>query len=136
MRLSEAIREGCKYGRQIFGTRHGYGDGSSCALGAGENGVAGLALETSALFTQFHAEDIWPMLRTEQVNPVTKNFQHMNWVIADLNNDCLWSREAIAEWVETVERKLGLWDEVPKVETVKQETRTEYEVKPREYSFR
>lgn len=131
LRLSEAIREGCKYGPQLYGALLD-GKGGSCAWGS-------VALVMGAPTWYGIVRDTYKWAFYAHVIPACSCVATLCDVaghIVHLNNFHCWTREAIAEWVETVERKLGLWDEVPKVETVKQETRTEYEVKPREYSFK
>lgn len=129
MKLSEAIREGCKYGPKILGSRH---EGSaSCALGAAENGQAGRVFNTvaDAFKERNDVGRVWPYTLEVYVTipkgPTKDKETSLMVAIADLNNNTKLSREAIAEWVETIERKLGLWDEPVKadspvvVETVK-----------------
>lgn len=104
MRLSEAIRIGSKLRPQAYGT---LSDGiGTCALGAAYEAVGALDA-TGALVRDSH-------LKTEQITG--RYILHespcrcplaFRWMVFDLvphlNDVHKWTREAIAEWVETVE---------------------------------
>ncbi len=111
MKLSEAIREGCKYGPKAEGAyeRHLEGDKwEFCAMGA-----ACRAVNMDSGIGQLHYK--WPYITNEVPHPISGKIRGLNEQIAVLNDEDGWSREAIAEWVETIERKLGLWDTTPEV---------------------
>lgn len=111
MKLSEAIREGAKLSGQAFGymTR----GGNACALGAASewdmfcNG-----------FRYMRITELFPILLSVVEKPCKCEYVGAdNWgvqyhgdqfgpIITHLNDHHLWSREAIAEWVEVVENKL------------------------------
>lgn len=95
MRLSTAIREGAKTGPQIrykmFGPQ-----GRSCALGAAAIVVSdgNLCLLTSK----------FPILSRIVTGPICAQMTApIDLIIVRLNDDCLWSREKIADWVESLE---------------------------------
>lgn len=97
MKLSEAIRAGAKLGPQVQDQLFG-DDGGSCALGAAIMG-AGLARSRLVL------EEYWSILDEVETNPSSKKQGFVRDIITILNDCCYWSREAIAEWVETIENK-------------------------------
>lgn len=111
MRLSEAIREGCKYGPQLFG-RVLDNNGGSCAIGAAWRAVCREPLLDFSPGIEFWNQHKG-ILDYKVVHPVTGYTFDLISVIISLNTEreYRWSREAIAELVETVERKLGLWNE-------------------------
>lgn len=112
MRLSEAIRAGCALGQQAFwpfDSDAGYG---LCAL-AGAAVAAGLH---GCQWSSRKFKDAFPVLTVDVSLPTsavvmdghldapvsTSLFDTIWWI----NDSCHWSREAIAEWVETIENKL------------------------------
>lgn len=110
MKLSEAIRDGAKMCPQAFGTTED-GSGGRCALGAA-------MLSMGCLIHKL--ESHFPDLRTTVKNPCEcvqagarlvglediYNDNSLAVVIAHLNDQHKWSREAIAEWVEVAEKQL------------------------------
>lgn len=112
MHLSEAIRDGCRFGKQCFGA---FTDGEGyCAIGAamraynvpvyiGTLNIPEFFLGLVPALTPCPACGL-PKKKVSRGISIPKLVYH-------LNDDHRWSREAIAEWVETVERDLGLWDE-------------------------
>jgi hypothetical protein len=81
-------------------------DGSRCAMGAAELAV-GIETDNSRL-----AEKHWPFLDALNVHPFTGKQRTVATIVVSLNNGvCVfdkvyfepWSREAIADWVETIE---------------------------------
>jgi hypothetical protein len=118
MTASEAIRFGAMMNPQARFVRHAP-DGSSCVLGAMEDAIGlGSDDEHFILRAQLLAER-FPILRRRIAHPVTGHVYDLDKVIAGLNNngwdyDCRpprrllkpWTRERIADWVETVERSL------------------------------
>lgn len=103
MKLSEAIREGCKYGPQAFG--YGIVGDSLCALG----GAVKVVGDDPRRWV--NVLDHWPISKTHQAKcPKCENTDILCGIIFHLNDDHRMSREAISEFVECEERKLGLWD--------------------------
>lgn len=112
MRLSEAIRLGSMMGPKIIGERHD-GKGGTCALGAIEaaHGATGWKCPK-----RIPAQDLYPELREEVISPHTGDQGCLERVIASLSDGRYWhfdtpkyftpwTREAIADWVATIERK-------------------------------
>lgn len=94
MRLSQAIRVGSKLTRQAWGQIKAV-DGSTCALGAAAEGLE-IDLSSATCWTSVvcrKLEALYP-----QFNPLIFN------AIYILNDIEHWKREAIADWVEVVEK--------------------------------
>lgn len=115
LRLSEAIRLGAMLRPQGFG--HLFSHGKSCALGAAKEaiGMKGKRGKSTAwkMGQTFDFPAYWPWLRMAVTHPV-KEYQcgpdcrHASdafWVVMHLNDHLRWSRERIADWVESVEPK-------------------------------
>jgi len=114
MKLSEKIRSGAKLAPQFFG---GLGDGSNgtCAIGAALHAVGEL-LACQGPMRQKSCYDVFPVLWVRAGCPCDcenpkrihsgREVNTMGEAIAHLNDNHRWSREAIAEWVETIENKL------------------------------
>lgn len=104
MKLSEAIRLGAMTGPQCQSTF--YYRGATCALGAAHM-ATGHLVHGDLLEAALDAEQAWG-LHDERAIPcpaqcslaLTCGFD----VITHLNEDHNWTREQIADWVETVER--------------------------------
>jgi hypothetical protein len=112
MKLSEAMRAGAKMGAKAIEIRHTY-DGGSCALGAVEDAIGRMdSAEGRYRILMRTMEDLgieFPCKGTSCAKPghyYIENFPFLNTAVATLNNYCGWSREAIAEWIETIEKKL------------------------------
>ena len=100
MHLSEAIRDGAKLATQCTTETMGRGrDGSTCALNA--------AWDTGHRETHRY----YPLPAS---CPICMRYNGLAVVVIHLNDDHKWTREAIAEWVETIERVNGLWGEPAK----------------------
>lgn len=105
MKLSEAIREGAKRRPQTQNTF--FSNGASCALGAAYEHLEGF----SALM--YDSEDIefelivkFPVLEYAVQSPVDAEMEDSLFnIISDLNDVRNWTREQIADWVETVEQQ-------------------------------
>lgn len=108
--LSEAIREGSKYGPQIFGTWNG-GAGSTCALGAAYLAV-GYAGPVTRVPKQFKVYENrvsdCPVFHCKKEGLITDIVMH-------LNDHHRVTREEIANWVEREEIVRGWVDEVKTV---------------------
>lgn len=109
MKLSEAIREGCKLRKKNVGTFFGEDegpDGGSCALGAAMEAV-GYTFGDFIRRMDFAKVGFIDIDRIREVCPECKEDASMYHVISEHLNDLhSWSREAIAEWVEVIENKL------------------------------
>ena len=99
MRLSEMIRLGSMLTEQCRGTMHTSfaGHEFTCAMGAAKIGC-----ETSNV-----SLDKFDYLLSEYVeNPITHELGSVIKTIIDLNDKQDWTREKIADWLETIETKL------------------------------
>jgi hypothetical protein len=102
MKLSEAIRDGAKRRRQVYGV--GSKDEGSCALGAAREAMTGTWFGNSCVITW--AGMTFPHFPNQQPCPACGIEKSFPGVVAHINDHHQWSREAIAEWVETIENKL------------------------------
>ena len=105
MKLAEAMREGAKRGPQVFQSWFGVVFDSSCAMGAALKGVGAceaFPMEAPSKLVQIffpwvhEGEVICPGCGVFQAHPGAVIAMHLN----DLHK---WSRERIADWVETIE---------------------------------
>jgi hypothetical protein len=107
MKLSEAIREGAKLGPQAFG-EYFVGD-ATCALGAAKRATntahdeelfiaVGLAyVPVVEVPMCLHGE----YRRTSVNKDQPKSFDEITSLMIKLNDKARWSREAIADWLES-----------------------------------
>jgi hypothetical protein len=105
MNISDAIREGCKTTYQYFG---GGFDGNNgyCAWGAAFVGLRGNDTWMEVVHNARQMKvDGCPICHIT-VNNSGMLLNDIAYVIFHLNDDHKMSREAIAEWVETVEKKI------------------------------
>ena len=95
MLLSEAIRLGAKLGPQAFGKLHDENTQGTCAIGA-----------AFQVLGEFRSEHQWCVakipIRCPDCGREKKKIYH---IITHLNDHHRWSREAIADWVETLENR-------------------------------
>lgn len=98
MKLWEAMLKGAKMGPQTFSMFHRFKDNGSCALGAA-------ALGSAFEYGQFR--DVFPAVEMQTVSPCpclrVSNRNNVGDIVIHLNDWHRWSREAIAEWVKTIE---------------------------------
>ena len=105
MKLSEAIRQGAKLRPQSVGRYFETDDQdetvyASCALGAAHEAVSG---NTDTLELVDHLADEFPELRSFRAqNPMKQWSDHLWVVITNLNDKQGWSRERIADYLETL----------------------------------
>lgn len=101
MKLSDAIRLGAMLKPQ--GVR-GFldDDGNTCALGAAADAIGRLS---DLLDGRFQEVAQWPFLNKPVAHPVTQQRRAMWDVVTTLNDIYGWTRERIADWVETIERE-------------------------------
>lgn len=139
MKLSEAIRAGAKMRPQTRGTI--FSRGKSCAIGAALEG-SGLSAYRADVDNDYYllslARTSWPWATRVVAAPIKgmRDSGVLN-VVWRLNDNRMWSREAIAEWVEVEERKAGLWNDnsvrsVPDVSDVSEPAQEE--VPARQYA--
>lgn len=103
MRLSEAMRLGAMWRPQGFGQlwqERVDGSFASCALGAAFEAL-GCAPGTSVVRLRGAT---WRWLAMAAGCPACHRAATREWVIEHLNDWHNWTREAIADWVETIER--------------------------------
>ncbi len=98
MKLSEAIRLGAMMNPQCFNARRGDDGRSSCALGSALDAIGK---------PEAHYMDVinfWPESQFDVIDPIESKPMMLLSVIRSLNDvpNC-WTRERIADWVETVE---------------------------------
>jgi hypothetical protein len=95
MKLSEAIRLGAMLKPQGFGSFN-TNKSTSCALGAAANAV-GITCQELCLF--------FPILKKRVKHPMTVFHvrRRIFCLIYYLNDSSRWTREQIADWVETIE---------------------------------
>ncbi len=118
IKLSEAIRLGSMSCTKNECFRHA-SDGSRCALGAAEFAIG---------ITDFEHWDetvkYWPILRSMFLSPVSGVLEPLAGIISSLNNGhnrrngadfTSWTREAIADLVETIEAQQELQAENQRV---------------------
>lgn len=115
MKLSEAIRLGSMLKPQCFGSYFGVGlaKESSCAMGAAMDAINAKSIP--------YIEDWQWITYTTAKCPHSWASKHcpsiVHSIITHLNDSHRWTREAIADWVQTIEP-----NDIPTVES--QETRT------------
>lgn len=93
MRLSEAIRLGAMLKPQGFEGTGSRQCPATCAYGA--------ALD--AISRDGFPSDIWPWIDQTLFQCPACDQKHGMYIIPHLNNDHRWTRERIADWVETLE---------------------------------
>ena len=103
MRLSEAIRLGAMLKSQGF---NGDDVVHSCALRAAADaiGLADFKQGRRRILDYAQLRCVFPILNEQRICPVLPHYSDdMLAVIWHLNDDHRWTRERIADWVETVE---------------------------------
>jgi hypothetical protein len=104
MRLSEAIRLGAMLKPQ--GENWLYMAGKTCALGAALDAAGALSFDEPDEYDDYEPLiSRWPILRRPAVSPVIEwqNWKDVSNIVMGLNDTCHWTREQIADWVETIE---------------------------------
>lgn len=99
MKLSDAIRLGSMMKPQGFVSM--LNGGRSCALGAAMDAIGRL----NGFTVTDMAADSWPFLNDKVGLPCGCDSTDWAWkdVITHLNDSHEWTREAIADWVQTIE---------------------------------
>jgi hypothetical protein len=101
LKLSEAIRLGSMLKPQGF---EGMSGGTSCAIQAAVEAAGG-----DSDFMYSEAEERFPIIKALPACPVCCGAWHQftgseMWALYHLNDHHRWTREQIADWVESVER--------------------------------
>lgn len=97
MKLSEAIRLGAMLRPQVFGVTAD--DVGTCALGGALEAIGRGHLKYHDSPTH------WPVAGAVVVHPV-QGYDHVLFGVArSLNDEHRWTREQIADWVETIEQQ-------------------------------
>ena len=115
LKLSAAIRIGAKMNpqgqRRLYSSEH-----KTCALGAALIGIE-ITPETIMHESYKLLKPIWPILKNKVVDCPACGYTHEGnglldniWILNDYHD---WTREKIADWVETIENK----EAVNKLET-------------------
>ena len=122
--FSEAIREGAKLrpqAGQLF-KRLPSGEVGSCAIGAGYEAITGDVDLRRSTSIYSAIVKLYPYIDTDEVfechvrgceEPALFGLSEM---ILHLNDDHLWTREQIADWLESEEEKLGFITLIESVE--------------------
>lgn len=100
MKLSEAIRLGAMTGPQCFEAFHTW-NGATCAMGAAYRAV-GISYEFAAIVQPPEWEAF--LDRSECCPACEFGATDMQGIIFHLNDEHKWTREAIADFVEQIER--------------------------------
>lgn len=102
MRLSEAIRLGAMLKPQAFNSR---ARDASCTLRAATEalGIPDHVFSDSTVLNYAALEDRYPFLVTATTHPVDGSLARATAVIWNLNDTHQWTREQIADWVESIE---------------------------------
>lgn len=105
--FSEAIREGAKLRPQIFNvfaTKNG-----TCALGAGAEAITGERCYATDVCEILEATYGYMTVWRDCVHcPLSDGtFLYLRDAVIHLNDEHHWTRERIADWLETEEEKLG-----------------------------
>ena len=98
MTLSEAIRLGTMCGPQIFGDTWGKDGTGGCAMGAA---LYAIGEPRGACYSRVLQH--WPITGNYVTHPVSGQIMLVMSAIRLLNDEHHWTREQIADWVETVE---------------------------------
>lgn len=100
--FSEAIRAGAKLRPQGFGELHE--GGKSCAIGAGREAIYGTLDSEQEHYDQVRA--LFPYMQSRATCPACPLRLTLFIITYHLNDDHRWTREAIADWLESEEEKL------------------------------
>ena len=104
MKLSQAIREGAKLHEQHFNSMFQHRNRQivrSCAFGAALVGLFGSRQTEDKMLSDIERET-GAALHGAATNPVTGAEDELSEVILYLNDEQRWTREAIADWLESI----------------------------------
>lgn len=103
LKLSDAIRLGAMLKPQI--QDNFWRDGGTCALGAALDACGELKGD-SDLELHLRVRALWPLVSVRVESPTDSGVvRPLLYQIADLNDVDGWTREQIADWVESIERQ-------------------------------
>ena len=104
--FSEAIREGAKLRPQAFGAY--FDGGTSCAVGAAHEAITGKAEDSDAVALTEGSFPYMQLCNNKATCPqCTAAIGSLLSTVTHLNDEHKWTRERIADWLETEEEKLG-----------------------------
>jgi len=103
MKLSEAVRMGSQWA-----DCHGpvFRGDACCAYGGIIKAYASEKKKNYFLIDPSTIEKAYPLLGSRAIHPVTNQVTFVHDIIVNLFEGSRWSKSAIAEWVETIEKKL------------------------------
>lgn len=102
MKLSEAIRLGAMATVQGFGADSIFSDDAPCALGAARLAAGIQQPSESIVFPELMRH--WPVLAKRTSCPECRKHDEVAiGTVWHLNDEHKWSRERIADWVESIE---------------------------------
>jgi len=111
MKLSEAIRLGCVLRPQAWGCY--LSERGSCALGAACEAVGVMAVDGNepdySLIAPFPLIATFPILDVKFLHPESQEREPIPLlsIIVSLNDTFIWTRERIADWVQTIEAQFS-----------------------------
>lgn len=114
--FSEAIREGAKLRPQ--GTGRLFERNRSCAIGAGIEALGFKDKADGMIVGAMFFSPLYPYLdTTDAACPVCSTVHRLTNQLVHLNDAHYWTRESIADWLESEEEKLGYVTLTEKEET-------------------
>lgn len=103
MRLSEAIRLGAMLRPQAL--NHFITEaGATCAFGAAFEAIGRNIVAEADILCSGDAMQAWAICDVDVLNPVSLEMDVLYSVVTSLNDFHGWTRERIADWVESIER--------------------------------
>lgn len=122
MLLSEAIRIGASWSKQTRGTLKHLTDKSTCALGSAYEGCFGeinvadiLGSKVTVKIMLQNLANKFPYLKSSVLCPVNHSTLPLLSIIIFLNDAAFWTREMIANWVESLEKQNGWTGSTPEI---------------------
>lgn len=113
MTLSDAIRLGAMLKPQAYSDLSHHG---TCALQAAAEALGMESVEANCPYVEL--QEAYPFLNAPGCCPACGRVYHTMAVIWHLNDHHTWTRESIAEWVDTIEHAQPTSTEAPAPETV------------------
>lgn len=118
MRFSEAIHLGSMLGRQIYGDLEN-SNGDTCALGAARKALGVKLFEAMRVFYMKRNSRCPECSFLHPTSPDAHFSGHHDYPIlaisTHLNDFHKWTREAIADWLEAEEVKMGIGQRSPRL---------------------
>lgn len=119
MKLSTAIRKGCELSSYQVKGHYFDGEGGSCALGAAALACGSVTQKAGKPeYVNPNFNTAFPVLHVDDViHPETEERQKMSIILVSLNDEYDYSREEVADFVESWEQHLDR-EEARKLEVV------------------